>query len=176
MIYLDSSALVKLIHPEEHSTALNRHLAAASAPLVSSEYTRIEVSLALRRHGDGAARLKKTEHLLDKIARLPVAEVLRRAAQVAGPPRHGPGPLDAEAHPGAVPRVSDALHVATAVALGPALSEFITYDAALARVAADAGLPVVSPGLLAGAANGHGSTGLLRGQGGSTGQDSPLPV
>ena len=43
-------------------------------------------------------------------------------------------------------RSLDALHLATAASLGKALSEFITYDRTLAKIAEEAGLPVLAPG------------------------------
>ena len=41
----------------------------------------------------------------------------------------------------------DAIHVATAEALGKDLISFITYDRAMANVARSRGLPVASPGM-----------------------------
>lgn len=44
-------------------------------------------------------------------------------------------------------RTLDALHVATAQMLGPAVTEFITYDKRLAKAATEAGLPLTMPGV-----------------------------
>ena len=41
----------------------------------------------------------------------------------------------------------DAIHLATALRLGPALGAFLTYDRTLASAAAGAGVPVASRGL-----------------------------
>jgi predicted nucleic acid-binding protein len=42
-------------------------------------------------------------------------------------------------------RTLDAIHVATALALGRTLDAFVTYDERLAEAAREAGLPVVMP-------------------------------
>jgi predicted nucleic acid-binding protein len=42
-------------------------------------------------------------------------------------------------------RSLDAIHLASALELGPELAAFVTYDARLAEAAAAAGLPVVAP-------------------------------
>ena len=42
-------------------------------------------------------------------------------------------------------RTLDAIHVATALALGGTLDAFVTYDERLAVAAREAGLPVVAP-------------------------------
>ncbi|SDY00460.1 PIN domain [Geodermatophilus africanus] len=42
-------------------------------------------------------------------------------------------------------RSPDALHLATALGLGPVLDAFVVYDERLAQAATDAGLPVVAP-------------------------------
>ena len=131
MIYLDSCAVIKLIREEEHSFALNKHLASSSADMISSELTRVEVCRALIRERARERTRLKTSALLDEIARLPLATVIEIAAD-----------LEARAV-----RTLDALHLATAYMLGPALTEFITYDKRLAHAARDAGLPVISPGM-----------------------------
>ena len=43
MIYVDSCAVVKLIHNEEHTRALKAHLASSLVEIVSSELTKVEV-------------------------------------------------------------------------------------------------------------------------------------
>ena len=44
-------------------------------------------------------------------------------------------------------RTLDAIHLASAIALGSALEAFVTYDRRLAKAAREAGLPVASPGV-----------------------------
>lgn len=130
MIYLDSCAVIKLIREEEYSVALNTHLASSSADMISSELTRVEVCRALIRERSRERTRLKTNALLDEIARLPLATVIEIAAD-----------LETRAV-----RTLHALHLATAHMLGPALTEFITYDKRLAHAARDAGLPVITPG------------------------------
>jgi predicted nucleic acid-binding protein len=44
-------------------------------------------------------------------------------------------------------RALDALHLAAVQMLGPAVTEFITYDKRLAEAATEAGLPLTMPGV-----------------------------
>jgi predicted nucleic acid-binding protein len=131
LIYLDSCALVKLIRQEEHSAALKTHLASATVDMVSSELTKVEVCRALIRDGQREATREVTDHLLAEIAKLPMDSVVDIAADLAGPSL----------------RSLDAFHLATGRLLGPAVTQFITYDKRLARYASEAGMPVVMPGV-----------------------------
>ena len=130
MIYLDACAVVKLLRDEQHSAALNTHLADSTAEMISSEITKLEVCRALIRHGLRERTRDKANRLLARVAKLPMEPVIEYAADVSEPTL----------------RALDALHLATAQMLGPAVSEFVTYDKRLAKAAADVGLPVVMPG------------------------------
>lgn len=130
MIYLDSCAIVKLVRHEKYSSALNSHLASSSADMISSELTKVEVCRTLTRAGQRDATRAKSDTLLAEIAKLPLVSVIDVAANLADPTL----------------RSLDALHLATAQLLGPALTEFITYDKRLGTAAREAGLPVVAPG------------------------------
>ena len=130
MIYLDACAVVKLIRVEQHSDALAAHVASSGAIMVSSEVAKVEVCRTLIRHRLRERTRDEADRLLAKVARLPTDTVIDYAADLDGPTL----------------RALDALHLATAQMLGPAVSEFITYDKRLAKAAADAGLPVVMPG------------------------------
>lgn len=130
MIYLDSSAIVKLIREEAESSALSAYLAVApSPPLISSELARVEVHRTLLREGEPAAAHTRAAKLLAPIARLPLAPVIDDAAQLPGPTL----------------RSLDALHLATAQNLGRALTALVTYDHRLKDAADQAGLPTASP-------------------------------
>jgi predicted nucleic acid-binding protein len=131
LIYVDSCAVVKLIRNEEHTRALKAHLASSMVEMVSSELTKVEVCRTLIRAGQREATREVTETLLDRVAKLPVNAVLDIAADLDGPTL----------------RSSDALHVATARMLGPAVTQFITYDKRLAKAATYAGLPLTMPGV-----------------------------
>lgn len=131
MIYLDSCAVVKLIRQEEHSTALKTHLASSTVDMISSELTKVEVCRTLIRDGQRDATREISDHLLGELAKLPLDAVVDIAANLAGPTL----------------RSLDALHLATARLLGPAVTQFITYDKRLAQHATEVGLPVVMPGV-----------------------------
>ena len=130
MIYLDSSALVKLAVTEPESAALASWLAErADQPLVSSALHRAEVPRAVWRAEPGA--LPRSYRLIKRIARVALtADVLDNSATL--PPQElGP---------------AQAIHLASALALKADLTMFVAYDEALLGAARDAGLPVASPG------------------------------
>ena len=130
MIYLESSALVKLALTEPESAALAGWLAErADQPLVSSALYRAEVPRAVWRAEPGA--LPRSYRLIRRIAKVALtADVLDNSATV--PPQ-----ALSPAH---------AIHLASALALRSELTAFVAYDADLLAAAADAGLPVASPG------------------------------
>ena len=128
MIYLDSSAIVKLVAAEPESAALRRELA-AHPERVSSALARVEVLRALRRMNAGAEVLERAEQVLDRIALArPEKPVLRAAADLRDRGL----------------RTLDALHLATALSL-PGLDALVTYDRRLAAAATAAGLAVLAP-------------------------------
>ena len=129
MIYLDSSALVKLALTEPESAALSRWLAErADQPLVSSVLHRAEVPRAVWCAEPGA--LPRSYRVIKRIARVALtADVLDNSATL--PPR-ALGP-------------AQAIHLASALALKRDLTAFVAYDERLLAAAADAGLPVASP-------------------------------
>lgn len=129
MIYLDSSALVKLALTEPESASLVRWLAERSGqPLVSSALHRAEVPRAVWRAEPGA--LPRSYRVLKRIARVALtADVLDNSATLP------PQALGA-AH---------AIHLAAALALKRDLTAFVAYDERLLAAATDAGLPVASP-------------------------------
>jgi uncharacterized protein len=130
MIYLDSSALVKLALTEPESAALARWLAdRADQPLVSSVLHRAEVPRAVWRAEPGA--LPRSYRVIKRIAKVAlIADVLDTSATLP-PQALSPG---------------QAIHLASALVLKRDLSAFVAYDDRLLAAAADAGLPVASPG------------------------------
>lgn len=130
MIYLDSSALVKLALTEPESAALARWLGErADQPLVSSALHRAEVPRAVWRTEPGA--LPRGYKVIKRIARIALsADVLDDSATL--PPQ--------ELSP------AQAVHLASALAVKHDLTAFVTYDERLLAAARDAGLPVTSPG------------------------------
>ncbi len=130
MIYLDSSALVKLALTEPESAALAQWLAErADQPLVSSALYRAEVPRAVWRAEPGA--LPRSYKVIKRIARVALsADVLDNSATL--PPQ--------ELTP------AQAIHLASALAVKRDLTAFVAYDQRLLAAAKDAGLPVTSPG------------------------------
>ena len=130
MIYLDSSALVKLALTESESAALAQWLAERPGqPLLSSALHRAEVPRAVWRAEPGA--LPRSYRLLKRVARVALtADVLDNSATLP------PQALGA-AH---------AIHLDSALAIKRDLTAFVAYDQRLLAAAAGAGLPVASPG------------------------------
>lgn len=130
MIYLDSSALLKLLVEEHESAALERWISArADTPLVSSELARIEVVRASRRlHVDA---LPAARALLAQLDLIPLTSNLVDEAADVGEP---------------LLRSLDALHLASALSIGADLSAFVAYDHRLSRAAAAVGLESLRPG------------------------------
>jgi uncharacterized protein len=130
VIYLDSSALVKLAVTEPESAALAGWLAErADQPLVSSALEAAEVPRAVWRAEPGA--LPRAYRLIRRIARVALtADVLDNSATL--PPQ--------------ALSVAHAIHLASALAVRDELTAFVAYDEDLLAAAADAGLPVESPG------------------------------
>jgi predicted nucleic acid-binding protein len=129
VIYLESSALVKLALTEPESAALARWLAErAEQPLVSSALHRAEVARAVWQAEPGA--LPRSYRVMKRIARVALtADVLDDSATLQ--------PQDLVA--------AQAIHLASALALKRDLIAFVSYDQDLIAAARNAGLPVASP-------------------------------
>lgn len=127
MLYLDSSALVKLVIAEPESAALRRYLRQEPSR-ASCALARVEVVRAVRPHG--AAAMTRARRLLRCLDLVQLDdELLDEAAR-----------LDA-----GVLRSLDAIHLAAAQALGDDLDAVITYDARMAAAADLVGLHVEAP-------------------------------
>lgn len=131
MIYLDTSAMVKLIRPEPESEALADWLdAQAGTPWVSSVLIEVELPRALR--GTDPALIAAVPGVIARTARYEIDEVVRAAAG---------------AYPDPGLRSLDAIHLGTASAIfGRLLTGFVCYDDRLLDAAVNLGLPVESPG------------------------------
>lgn len=132
MIYLDSSALLKLIFDEAESAALADWLGSEPAvgALVSSELARIEVLRGCRRVDP--ATLPAARSLLAGVDLIPISrDVVDHAAEIEG----------------TLLRSLDAIHLASAAGVRAALATFVTYDHRLGEAAAAAGLAVTAPGV-----------------------------
>jgi predicted nucleic acid-binding protein len=130
VIYLDSSALLKLLYEERESTALAEWLSARpGAPLVSSELAKVEVIRACRRVN--AEALPEARALLAELDLVPLSrDVVDQAAEV------GETYL----------RSLDAIHLASALSIREDLFAFVAYDQRLAGAASAAGLACFHPG------------------------------
>ena len=128
MVYLDASAIVKLVKVEPESAALRRMLATETEH-VSSALARVEVLRAMRRIGAGQENLRTARSVLDRIALIAMDEPLLRAASELGL---------------AGLRSLAAIHLATALSL-PVRAPVVTYDLRLSDSAKAAGLRVVAP-------------------------------
>lgn len=128
-LYLDSSAIVKLVQREPESAALRRYLRRRrNDDRVTSALARVEVVRAVLL--GGTAAIAHARRQLARIHQLAVnQEILDRAATVA------PSSL----------RSLDAIHVASAQAFGAELRAVVTYDHRMASVAAETGLLVATP-------------------------------
>lgn len=129
MIYLDSSALVKLALAEPESGALANWLAErAEYALVSSALHRTEVLRAIWRAEPAA--LPRGQRIIRRVERVVLShDVLDNAATV--PPQQL--------------STAGAIHLASALAIRRDLVAFVAYDKSLLDAASEAGLPVASP-------------------------------
>lgn len=126
-VYLDSSAIVKLVVREPESLALRRYLR-RRAPLVSSALARTEVLRALLSAGDEA--LARGRSVLQRVDLVRVNDRILSAAGAMRP-----------AHL----RSLDAIHLATALELDDDLKALVTYDERMVAAAESLGLHVVRP-------------------------------
>jgi predicted nucleic acid-binding protein len=129
VIYLDSSALVKLVFEETESDALAQWLAdRQSMPKFSSELTTIElVRTCRRRDADAVVGARQVLAGLDLI---PLTADLVESASSIGPPDL---------------RSLDAIHLSSALLISEDVTAFVAYDVRLKTAALAAGLEVVAP-------------------------------
>ena len=128
-VYLDASAIVKLVIAEAGSVELIDYLR-ARASSVTSRISQTEVGRAVRRQCDDAS--VSVDAVL---ATMTIVEVTPDVARSAG--RLQPAEL----------RSLDAIHVATVLLLAGDIDAVVTYDRRLATAAKVAGLPTASPGI-----------------------------
>ena len=127
MLYLDSSAIVKLVAREPETPELVEAVR-ADPEVVSSALAWTEIIRAVRR---ARGRIAGAREVLEGIALVPIDDgIIRGAADLA--------PVGL--------RTLDALHIATALSLGEDITSLVTYDDRLAEAAATAGIEVIAPG------------------------------
>lgn len=138
MIYLDTSAILKLLRREDETDPLIEHLDAnAHHDLITSALATVETARALMAIGatdtaNDAVRGSDRIHLSDTVA-IPAVAITAAILEAA------------RSLPPTVLRSLDAIHVATAKLAGNQLDHLITYDRRMATAAAAAGLGTASP-------------------------------
>lgn len=128
-LYLDSSAIVKLVQTEPESDALLRYLHRHGGDRqVSSALAQVEVVRAVRR--GGAAAVANARRQLARMSLLPLHRRLLDEA------------ADLEA---ALLRSLDAVHLASARRVGTDLRAVVTYELRMQAAAKELGLPTAAP-------------------------------
>ena len=129
MIYLDSSAIVKLALAEPESDALSGYLAERQGQaLVSSTLHRAEVLRAIWRSEPGA--LPRAQRIIRRISLVSLSHDLLDNAATQAPASLG---------------TNAAIHLVSALIIKRDLTGFVSYDRQLLDAAEVAGLPAVSP-------------------------------
>jgi len=127
VVYIDSSALVKLVVPEPESDALRAELAGWDRH-VSSALARVEVVRACARVDEKAGRI--AEQVVGALDLIALDErVLEEAALLR--------PVEL--------RSFDSIHLASALLLGDALGVALVYDERLLEAMQATGMPVAAP-------------------------------
>ncbi len=128
-VYLDTSALAKLVFPEPETAGLWTWLE-AWPDRVASSLAAVELGRLLVRSRASAGHRQRATQVLGAVALLKLDDpVLEIAARLRDP----------------LLRTLDAIHLAAALSLGDTPEAFVTYDDRLARAAARLKLPVVRP-------------------------------
>lgn len=129
-LYLDTSALVKLVQVEAESAALRRYLRRGAGDVrVTSALARVELVRAVSGGGPDAKA-----HARRVLSRLHVLELGRDVLDDA-----------ADLAPDSVLRSLDAIHLASARQVVSDLRAVVTYDVHMADAATGLGLPVAAP-------------------------------
>jgi len=129
MIYLDSSALLKLLFEEAESAALALWLSELTGtPVVTSELARMEVVRAARRLDADVVPAARV--LMSQLDLIPLNSGLLDEAADLGEP---------------LLRTLDAIHLASAHSIQADLTVFVAYDIRLVAAADAAGIRSIRP-------------------------------
>jgi len=133
MIYVDTSALTKLLVDEPETADLRAWLGVQLGRgefVATSALGRVELMRAVARYGEPGA-IERARFLLDGLDILPLGEAVTALAETIGP---------------ATLRSLDAIHLAAAAQIGPELLAVVTYDHRLLEGCRQVGLAAASPG------------------------------
>ena len=131
MIYLDTSAFVKLVWREDESAALEHFLTERDdGQLVSSALLAVEARRAVLR--EDASQLPRSDLLLSRVGQVAITgAVVESASRLPDPALRSLG----------------AIHLATALLLGREVDVLVSYDKRLCAAAQAHGIPAVGPAI-----------------------------
>lgn len=130
MIYLDTSAMVKLVvHEAETSVLVGWLRERPDEPVVTSALGRVELMRAAARDGSPGVR-ERARDLLDGLDILPLTDAVIALAESIGPPSL---------------RSLDAIHLASAGQIRKELTAVVAYDQRLIEGCLALGYPTSSP-------------------------------
>lgn len=125
-IYIDSSAILKMIIKEKESDAI---ISIARARFITSEISRVEVIRAILRYEPSA--LKSAAQVLKNINYVKIdSQTLVQAERL-------PDRINL--------RALDAIHIAVAAKMGLKINSILTYDKQMAKAAKALGFEVMAP-------------------------------
>ncbi|HWN34422.1 MAG TPA: type II toxin-antitoxin system VapC family toxin [Pseudonocardia sp.] len=129
MIYLDTSAFLKLVKDEAESRPLNEYLRNLAAPrFASSTLLAVEARRGTLR--SAPKRLPRVDLMLDSVTQLEISDaVIETASRLPDP----------------MLRSLDAIHLATALLIRDDLDVLVSYDDRLLVAASAHGLPTAAP-------------------------------
>ncbi len=133
MIYMDTSALTKLLIAEPETPELRNWLTSQidqGDSAATSALGRVELMRTVARYGD-ISQADRARYLLDGLDILPLTEPMMSLAESVGP---------------ATLRSLEAIHLAAAAYFDQELTAFVTYDHRLLNGCRDIGLTTASPG------------------------------
>ena len=128
-VYVDSSALLKLVLSEPERPALEQALS-RWPDRISSVLLPIECRRIVLRAGNPPEVVDRLEKELSGVTLIRLEEAVQTLAGAIGPPRL---------------RSLDAIHLASALSIGDYPEAFVTYDDRLADAARAIGLNVLRP-------------------------------
>lgn len=130
MIYIDTSAMTKLLVAEAESPALIDWIGErGDEPFVTSALGRVELMRTAARDGSPGI-VERALHLLDGLDILPITGNVIAVAETIGP---------------ATLRSLDAIHLASAAQIRSELTAFVAYDARLLAGCQAIDIPTAAP-------------------------------